>query len=1198
MDFPKRYYCCPIKKNRSVFPLKPVAILFALILLSACTNNKEVRKIISLNTGWKSIAMDSLSESDGIYSISDFDDSEWKSVDIPHNWDDYYGYRRLRHGNLHGVAWYRRELTINKESENSRYFLWFEGVGSYATVWMNGMKVGYHAGGRTSFTVDITDAISFNGENVLLVRADHPPNIRDLPWVCGGCSPEWGFSEGSQPFGIFRPVHLVVTAPIRIEPFGVHVWNDVGAGKVSVNTHIRNYSQVHETVCLVSRIEDKQGKIVSRKETKTEIRPGETITIQQHFTDIRQPHLWSPEDPYLYKLVSQIHQNKVNVDRTVTQFGIRWIHWDIDGDSATNRFYLNGKPYFINGTAEYEHLLGQSHAFSEKQVEARVEQIKSAGFNAFRDAHQPHNLRYQHFWDSLGILWWPQMAAHIWFDNPAFRENFKKLLSDWIIERRNSPSIILWGLENESTLPEDFARECADLIRQLDPTASIQRKITTCNGGTGTDWNVIQNWSGTYGGDPALYGDELIKHALNGEYGAWRSIGLHTEGEFVQDGPLSEERFCLLMESKIRLSDSVSSQCCGHFHWLFASHENPGRIQGGEGIRDIDRLGPVNYKGLFTIWGEPTDGYYLYRSNYAPKEHDPMVYIVSHTWEDRWINSGIKNGIRVFSNCDEVELFNGSASLGKKNNPGRGSHYTWDSVEINNNILHAVGYVNKRKAAEDCIVLNHQDTAINIADFAGNDISVPKEIKGHHYLYRVNCGGPDYTDRYGHKWMADLPYDGTKSWGSVSWTGDFRDLPSNYGSQRYTRDPIKGTLDWPLFQTFRYGRHRLKYHFPLPDGDYLVELFFIEPWYGTGGGIDCEGWRVFNVAFNGKNVINDLDIWRETGHDHVLKKTIRTTIDSGYLEISFPEVLSGQAVISAIAISTKDKKILPVPRSTGLIKELLSKNGEIKGQWTIQYWLSTGIRNYSDERSAFFHLPPELHGAEWIRTPCSKANLLFGTSVAIVPDEDVDLFIGIPGNHPGPYSWMDGFIRTGEVLGTTLDGKCFYTIFRKRCPGSDTIELGPFTVPDRKDDRMPVIAFQPATNLDAPIDLRESVTYQAEDARYSNSSKVLIKAGKPSVWIRGKEGYINWKITVGIAAKYGLEFRYMNPQNHSVFATVDITTDNDIPVYQGVIEFLPSGDRWKSIRTDTHSSINAGDFRIILNAGGSDELLFDWLKVQ
>ena len=104
-------------------------------------------------------------------------------------------------------------------------------------------------------------------------------------------------------------------------------------------------------------------------------------------------------------------------------------------------------------------------------------------------------------------------------------------------ERRNSPSVIMWGLQNESVLPKEFAEECVAIIRDMDPTATVQRVITTCNGGQGTDWNVVQNWSGTYGGDPDNYANELKIQLLNGEYGAWRSLDFHAEGDFEQDGP-------------------------------------------------------------------------------------------------------------------------------------------------------------------------------------------------------------------------------------------------------------------------------------------------------------------------------------------------------------------------------------------------------------------------------------------------------------------------------------------------------------------------------------------------------------------------------------------------------------------------------------------------------------------------------------
>ncbi|WP_431210830.1 malectin domain-containing carbohydrate-binding protein [Puia sp. P3] len=694
---------------------------------------------------------------------------------------------------------------------------------------------------------------------MISVRADHPAFIKDLPWVCGGCSDDRGFSEGSQPMGIFRPVHLVVTNETRVAPFGVHVWNDEQL-RVYVETEVSGRGGV-----VVSRVLDRSGREVRRMETG--------IGVKQEM-DGKGLRLWSLDDPYLYRLVTEVLLGGKVVDRVQTEFGVRVVKW------SGSRLLLNGKPVFINGIAEYEHRLGGSHAFSGEEIRARVGQIRAAGFNAFRDAHQPHNLRYQHYWDSLGMLWWPQLSAHVWYDSPEFRRNFKQCLIEWIRERRNSPSIILWGLQNESKLPEDFARECVALIRELDPTSASQRKVTTCNGGAGTDWDVPQNWTGTYGGNPATYGADLKRQVLVGEYGGWRTLGLHG------DLPNSEDRLDHLMELKIRLADSVADSVAGHFMWLYASHDNPGRVQSGEGLREIDRIGPVNYKGLMTSWEEPTDLYYLYRSNFGK---GPMVYIVSHSWPDRWTGPGKKDGIEVYSNCDSVELYNdmeGSA-LGCRRSGGVGMHFQWDGVNIRYNVLYAVGYVRGKAVAKDVVVLHHLPRSPHFGALVGGSQLVAPAA-GYKYLYRVNCGGGDYVDSRGSRWMADRHSDG-KGWGSWSWTDAYAGMPAEFASQREAPcEPIGGTADWPLFQDFRYGLDRLGYSFPVQDGDYRVELYFAEPWLGRGGGLDCTGWRKFDVAVNSRVVLKDLDIWKEAGYCGALKKVVDVHVTGGRWRSAFP----------------------------------------------------------------------------------------------------------------------------------------------------------------------------------------------------------------------------------------------------------------------------------------------------------------------
>ncbi len=759
---------------------------------------KGRRTITNLNKDWN------VCREEGDYLIIDS-----LPVNLPHNFDDYYGYRQLRHGNLHGRASYEKTF-IAKRQDNKRYFLQFEGVGTYATVTLNGHRYPKELVGRTVWTLDITDALR-NGRNEIEVLVDHPAMQTESPWVCGGCSSEWGFSEGSQPFGIFRPVSLIETDAVRIEPFGVHIWNNAACDSVFIDTEVKNYTQQPQQIELVNKFTLANGKQVFRLAEPVTLKAGETKTIRQ-VEKIENAHRWSLDEPYLHSLATMIKRDGKTTDEVRTPFGIRSISWPIKRNDGDNRFFLNGQPVFINGTCEYEHILGNSHAFTPEQIRSRIKQITNAGFNAFREAHQPHNLLYQQLLDEQGILFWSQFSAHIWYDTPQFRENFKRLLVRWIKERRNSPSIILWGLQNESILPKDFAEECSDIIRKLDPTCRDQRLITTCNGGEGTDWNVIQNWSGTYGGSAENYDNELKRpeQLLNGEYGAWRTIDLHGDAKY------SEESFTKLLETKARLAESAKDSVCGHFQWLFTSHDNPGRNQPDGAYRRIDKIGPINYKGLTTIWEEPTPAYYMYRDRYAPK-------------------SPVCCGITA----------------------------------------------------------------------ADRNRDLVKGADGYHYLYRINCGGDAFIDEFGQLWLAD------DTLYSHSWGQDFGMSPYQ-ASQRHIADDIRGTQSDELFQYFRFGRHRLWYDLPVADGEYRIELYFVEPWHGKGGGErdDYEGMRIFDVAINGETVIDDLDPWAEAGYCGALKRVFTAKTKNNKLRISFPEVKAGQAIICGIAIAQKKTAIL------------------------------------------------------------------------------------------------------------------------------------------------------------------------------------------------------------------------------------------------------------------------------------------------
>ncbi len=1142
--------------------------LFVLLcgFVSPWFNSYAQRQDINLNNDWQTSLKGT---------------TEWKKVNVPHNWDDYYGYRRLQHGNLHGDAVYKKSFTIKQSKQGKRFFLFFEGVGSYATVILNGKTIGSHAGGRTTFTLDITSAIKTDGsKNELEVEASHPADIKDLPWVCGGCSEERGFSEGSQPMGIFRPVHLIITNDVRIEPFGVHAWAGENNTSLFITTTTKNYSVKGRRIDIIQQLKNKEGSVISTAYAHDRIQSLDISEVTQLIA-IKSSRLWSIENPYLYEIVTTIKEDDKIIDQVKTNFGFRTINWR----TSTNQFFLNNKPVFINGIAEYEHLLGQSHAFSNEQIIARMKWVKAAGFNAFRDGHQPHNLLYGKLCDQKGILWWTQLSAHVWYDTKEFRDNFKQALMEWVIERRNDPSVILWGLQNESKLPEDFAKECTELIRSLDPTASSQRLVTTCNGGSGTDWDVPQNWTGTYGGDPNTYAEDLKKQILVGEYGAWRTIDLHTEGGFAQNGILSEDRMTQLMEQKVRLAESVKDSVAGQFFWLLTSHDNPGRVQGGEGSRELDRIGPVNYKGLLTPWEEPTDAFYMYRSNYASKEKEPMVYIVSHTWPNRWMKSGIKDSIYVYSNCDEVELFNDidNVSLGKRKRNGIGTHFLWDKVNIQYNVLYAIGYVNGKAVAKDTIVLHHLPPSPNFNKLYLTAINITKPQSGYKYIHRINCGGPDHIDENGNKWYADQDTDEQPSltttqplyWTSSSWTKDFPDIPKFFASQRRTFSPIKGTKDWKLFQTFRYGKDKLKYEFDLPGGEYLVELYFIEPWIGIGGGMNAKAMRLFDVAINDKIILNDLDIWSEVGTNAALKKTVRVNITSGKMIISFPKTKVGQALISAIAIASK--------------KEIYSEaaivaSGRPAVDFTLQSWLDIGDKQYVDENIKFNSIPSILFGADWIQF----ANKQVKRAVTFQPRKESYIYVALKKDSKPAKDFenINAEIITDENGGTT------YRVYRKLCH-SDSIMVIP-------NGAEAIIALQSLTKMQPAFDLKPVTQYKTNVTKLGDGVLKENFAGRECAVTRTSgPATVEWPIQTGVADIYSITMKYFYSKQTPVKGRLQLIGAGNTMMLDEEVQFTFTNiGKWNQFTINTGNMINAGNYKVRLIITDAEGLAISGIDIQ
>lgn len=1122
--------------------------------------------------------------SDGDYQARTFRDDVWSEVAVPHNWQGYSVNRQVVNGSLHGTAWYRKAIDVPAHGKGERVFLTFEGVNAYATVYLNGQLIGRHAGGLTSFTLDATAAVRAS-RNMLAVRVDNPAGIRDLPWVPGDDSPENGFSEGSQPFGIFRPVHVVIAADLRVQPFGVYAWGGKSSitgnsATLNVRSELENLSARTRTFTVVNEVVDAAGQVVARISLARSLGAGAKVRVEGVFPAIRRPRLWSPADPYLYTLRARIVEEGRVLDEQSTPYGIREVGI-VSRDDGTRQLHINGRPFFIHGISEYEHRQGDSHAFSDAEIAARVSQVQAGGFNALRDGHYPHNLRYARLIEQRGLMWWPQFSSHIWFDNPGFRANFLSLLGDWVRERRNNPANFLWGLQNESTLPTEFARQAVAVIRDHDPTASLQRLIVTCNGGTGTDWNVPQNWSGTYGGNPQHYAAELRKQGLVGEYGAWRAMGLHHDAPVK--GSFSETAMAAILETKARLGQSVSSEVVGDFVWLLGSHENPGRqmkadgIQIFDGIRPLEHVGPANNKGLMTQWGEPVDAYYMLRARTVLAARTPVVYIVSHTWPDRWTQPGLKSGIQVYSNCDEVELFNdvtGRLSLGRKTRVADGAPFVWDNADIRYNVLSATCHVGGVAKARDVVTLNNLPPAPDVALRVAAPANITKGEAGATYLYRVNAGGPAIVDGDGQKWSGDRHLSAGAAWGWTSWADAYPDLDPALGSRRVQYDAIAGTTEQGLFSTYRFGRDRLSYSFTVPGGGYAIELYFTEPWYGRTG-IDATGWRLFDVAVNGKTVLRDVDLFREAGFNRAVKKVVHARAVDGKLVLAFPRVAAGQAVISAIAVRAASS-VAPlvddgasdlIVGARGAVAKSFLDNGDV-----------ACAEDGAGDCPRWSGLPPELLDSDWLAmTPGARRSNGFTARV------DSDVYLAVPADGAVPDGWSDA------GLSATLVGKEVATPLRfvlRRFAAGETVEATA---------AWPVLVRRHLASPYAPTYDKAVGIHEAESATLDRAAVASDTKGY------GGSGYVNaqpgasltWPVTYGVAAKHSFTLRYQG----AATGRLSLTDQSGIVVGELPVTFTAGGAGvWREVTVETPGLINAGAYRLNLTVDGAVSI--DVLKMR
>tara|TARA_R110002096_G_scaffold435817_1_gene663454 strand:- start:11189 stop:13708 length:2520 start_codon:yes stop_codon:yes gene_type:complete len=829
------------------------------------------RQIHTINEGWK------FGNRGIAFGQHDFfvDDSSWESINIPHTWnakdpfDDKKSYNR-------GIGWYRNTIQLSKEDlKNKKAFLHFEGVNQVADVFVNGIFVGRHKGGYTAFTFDITQALKEGKSQLLSVQVNsaHDPFIPPL-------------SVGYALYGgIYRDVWLITTNEVHFDlsdhgSKGIYIKTpEVSNEKasVSVNGTIINESNKNEDLDIETIIFNAQKIEVTRFSTKLNLKPNEK-SAYSHELIVKNPNLWSPDNPYLYTVKSSIRKNGTEIDNYVNPLGFRWYSFNPD-----QGFFLNGKQLKLRGTNRHQDMQDKGSALSNVDHRKDMELIKDMGCNFIRIAHYPQDPEILRTADELGLLAWEEipLVNYMTIDQ-EFLANSKYMLKEMIRQHHNHPSIIVWGSMNEIFLwgnNEDriskqtdsvyvkyvakYAKELNNLVltEDADRYSTLAMHSSSDYDKAGIEdipqiasYNIYSGW---YGGKFEDFGatfDRKHKKKPNqnifiSEYGAGADIRLNSKRPERLDFTSQYQR--LFNESYLRQINE-RDYISGSAIWNQFDFSQP--HVGGP-------IPHLNQKGMATWDRKPKDVYYFYKANWNNK---PMIHIAEKDWTERAsITDKETYEITVYSNLNEVELYLNGKKLGVKY-PNDINKTKWTVLlKAGKNNLYTVGKANE-KLIEDFTTI----TIKNITDTN---------------TYGINIGSnAQYTDSSGFAWIQDDIFNGTYGYSSGEQT---------LLNRKYI---IRGSNHDPLY--YSYLNDIEKYKVKATNGTYNVTLYFIENEKIPSGE------RVFDVSINNTKVIENLDITNEVGFCYGIEKTFEVEVKNKEILIDF-NAIAGKAILSGLKVT-------------------------------------------------------------------------------------------------------------------------------------------------------------------------------------------------------------------------------------------------------------------------------------------------------
>ncbi len=656
--------------------------LLTAVLMAAIYSQARERQ--NFDAGWRFILADSAQ-----MAGSSYQDGHWRMLNLPHDWaieGDFLASNPSGAGGgalPGGIGWYRKHFFIDSERiSGSRYFIEFDGVYMNSTVFVNGQKVGFRPYGYSSFEYDITKYLK-QGSNVIAVRVDNSdqPNSR---WY-SGC-------------GIYRHVWLTRTSSVHVKHWGVHVVTDAQTGqvKVAVDVEGKNY-KVRNTVY------DAAGKEVGMK--------------------VRNPHLWSTTNPYIYKVRTQVIVGGKVVDEVWTNTAFRYFRFD-----AKTGFWLNGKNMKLNGVCEHHDFGCLGAVVNEDAMHRKLTKLKAMGVNAIRSSHNPPAPELLNMCDTMGLIVMDE-SFDMWRRRKTqndyarfFDEWHERDLADLVLRDRNHPCILMWSIGNEvleqwsSAEADTLTLEQANLILNAGHDASTLAK----DGETSVNTlladhlaEIVRRYDTTRPITAGCNEPSPNNHLFKGK--AIDVIGFNYHHEWIKDVPknfpgrpfimtesvsaLQTTGFYMMPSDSIRkapqewwLPYTDPTMMCSAYDNMHASwsstHEETWDVVkhtpyvGGQFIwTGFDYIGEPtpysfparsSYFGIIDLAGQPKDVYYMYQSEWTDQ---PVLHLFPH-WN--WLEGQEIDMWCYYNHADEVELFvNGKSQGIRRKMDGHQYHVMW-----------------------------------------------------------------------------------------------------------------------------------------------------------------------------------------------------------------------------------------------------------------------------------------------------------------------------------------------------------------------------------------------------------------------------------------------------------------------------------------------------------------------------------------